>query len=143
MTQDERQIRALRAEWQNAVQSRDLDRTMATYYPGEEYLGFDVMPPFSFEGWESFRQNWITFFEMFDEDPVFEFKGMKVHCSGDVAFTTGFTRFMGSVAGNKIDLWTRETIGLRKLDGQWLMIHDHVSVPIDLKTGAGVTDYRP
>ncbi|WP_157958475.1 hypothetical protein [Salinicola lusitanus] len=59
------------------------------------------------------------------------------------AESNGYSRFMGSVAGNKIDLWTRETIGLRKLDGQWLMIHDHVSVPIDLKTGAGVTDYRP
>ncbi len=143
MTSDEEQIRAVRAEWQDAVQSRDLERTMATYYPGTEYLGFDVMPPFSFVGSDSFRQNWIVFFEMFDEDPVFEFKDMKVHCSGDIAFTTGFTRFAGSVGGKKIDLWTRETIGLRKEDGKWLMIHDHVSVPIDLSTGVGITDFRP
>ncbi len=143
MNDDEAQIRAVRAEWQDAVQSRDLERTMATYYPGSDYLGFDVMPPFSFVGSESFRENWIKFFDMFDEDPVFEFRDMKVHHSGDVAFTTGFTRFAGSVAGSKIDLWTRETIGFRKKDGKWLMIHDHVSVPIDLETRLGVTDFQP
>jgi ketosteroid isomerase-like protein len=68
---------------------------------------------------------------------------MKIHCSGDVAFTTGFTRFAGSIQGKKIDLWTRETIGWRKRDGKRLMIHDPVSVPIDLETGVGVMDFRP
>ena len=143
MTDDEQQIRALKDEWRAAVQSGDLDRTMATYFPGAEYLGFDVMPPFIFSGWSEFRDNWEKFFAMFDENPRFEFKDVRVHQSGDLAFSTGLTRFSGKVGGKDIDLWTRETLGYRKQDGRWLIIHDHVSVPIDLETGQGVRDYQP
>jgi ketosteroid isomerase-like protein len=72
MTTDQQQIEALRTEWLEAAKSRDLDRIMATYYPGPDYLAFDVMPPISFEGWNTFRAHWQRFFDMFDADPVFE-----------------------------------------------------------------------
>jgi uncharacterized protein (TIGR02246 family) len=143
MMSDEQQIFALKEEWKQAVQSRDLDRTMATYWPGPEYLGFDVMPPFEFIGSNAFRDNWIKFFAMFDGDPQFEFRDVRVHCAGDVAFSTGLTRFAGSVQGKQMDLWTRETLGYRKSDGRWLIIHDHISVPIDLESGHGVRDFQP
>ncbi len=41
------------------------------------------------------------------------------------------------------DLWTRETLCYRKYEGIWRIIHDHVSVPIDLDTNVGVTDFKP
>lgn len=143
MKNDEEQIHALRAEWLEAAQSRDLDRIMATYYPGPDYLAYDVMPPFIFEGWDTFRAHWKRFFEMFDGDPIFERGVTKIHCSGDVAFSTGLTRFAGSIAGKGFDMWSRETLGYRKLEGSWRIIHDHVSVPIDLDTHLGVTDFKP
>lgn len=143
MTNDEEQIHALRAEWLEAAQSLDLDRLMETYYPGPDYLAYDVMPPFSFEGRDTFRAHWKRFFEMFDAAPVFERAGTRVHCSGDLAFTTGFTRFAASIEGKAFDLWTRETLGYRKFEGKWRIIHDHVSVPIDLQTHVGVTDFKP
>lgn len=140
---DEEQIHALRTEWLEAAQSRDLDRIMATYYPGPDYLAFDVMPPFSFDGWDTFRAHWERFFAMFDADPIFERADTRLHCSGDVAFSSGFTRFAATVGGKPIDLWTRETLGYRKFEGEWRIIHDHVSVPIDLETHIGVTDFQP
>lgn len=143
MTNDEEQIHALRAEWLEAAQSRDLDRIMETYYPGPDYLAYDVMPPFIFEGRDTFRAHWKNFFEMFDADPAFERADTRIHCSGDVAFSTGLTRFTGSIDGKAFDIWTRETLGYRKFEGNWRIIHDHVSVPIDLNTGIGVTDYKP
>ncbi|MBB4005369.1 YybH family protein [Aurantimonas endophytica] len=143
MTTNEEQIRALRNEWLEAAQSRNLDRLMETYYPGPDYLGYDVMPPFIFEGWDMFRAHWKRFFDMFDGDPIFEWGATKIHCSGDVAFSTGLTRFAGSIEGKAFDMWTRETLGYRKFEGSWRIIHDHVSVPIDLETNVGVTDFQP
>ena len=143
MKNDQQQIEDLRNEWIEAAQSSDLDRIMATYYPGSDYLAFDVMPPFTFEGWDTFRAHWKRFFAMFDSDPVFERADTRIFCSGDIAFSTGFTRFAASVGGEEIDLWTRETLCYRKYEGSWRIFHDHVSVPIDLETHLGVTDFKP
>ena len=48
----------------------------------------------------------------------------------DVAFSTSLNRMRAtSTSGKQIDLWTRATIGFRKIDGRWLVVHEHVSVP--------------
>ena len=31
--------------------------------------------------------------------------------------------------GMKVDLWFRETLGFRKIDGKWTITHEHSSVP--------------
>ncbi len=33
--------------------------------------------------------------------------------------------------------WTRVTAGCHRIDGHWLVIHEHVSVPIDPEAGQG------
>jgi ketosteroid isomerase-like protein len=37
-----------------------------------------------------------------------------------------------STSGKRVDLWTRATIGFRKIDGRWLVVHEHVSVPFHM-----------
>jgi PhnB protein len=31
--------------------------------------------------------------------------------------------------GENVDLWFRHTVGLRKADGRWRIVHEHESVP--------------
>jgi ketosteroid isomerase-like protein len=31
--------------------------------------------------------------------------------------------------GSKVELWFRQTLGFRKIDGQWRITHEHSSVP--------------
>jgi ketosteroid isomerase-like protein len=40
-------------------------------------------------------------------------------------------------------MWVRASFGFRKIDGEWLIVHDQVSVPFDVRTGRGVTDLEP
>ena len=48
----------------------------------------------------------------------------------DVAFCTSLDRMTGTKAdGAKVDLWYRVTFGLRKIDGRWMIVHQHESVP--------------
>jgi hypothetical protein len=42
-----------------------------------------------------------------------------------------------------MNMWIRDTTGLRKVNGKWLDFHDHVSVPVDLATGKAVMDLKP
>jgi ketosteroid isomerase-like protein len=37
----------------------------------------------------------------------------------------------------------RATFGFRKVEGDWVIAHDQVSVPLDVRTGAGVVDLEP
>jgi ketosteroid isomerase-like protein len=37
--------------------------------------------------------------------------------------------------GKKLDLTVRVTDVYKKINGNWLVIHEHVSVPVDLDTG--------
>lgn len=141
-TADQAAIRRQRELWKEAVEACDVDAVMSFYVEGAEYRGFDVMPPFTYDGSDAFRANWERFFDQFEGAPRFEFKDMEIYCSGDVAFVRGLTRFQGTMGGKAIDLWTRETNGLRKIDGVWLLVHDHISVPVDLATGQGCMDEK-
>ncbi|TIL56969.1 MAG: hypothetical protein E5Y79_27205 [Mesorhizobium sp.] len=36
--------------------------------------------------------------------------------------------------GEKSDYWVRVTSGLRKMSDRWMITHEHISMPIDLRT---------
>ena len=40
-------------------------------------------------------------------------------------------------------MWVRGTLCFRKIDGNWLIAHDQVSVPLDIASGRGVVDLEP
>jgi ketosteroid isomerase-like protein len=45
--------------------------------------------------------------------------------------------------GQKSEVWLRVTSGLRRINGRWLIIHDHISAPADFATGKAVLDLKP
>ena len=46
-------------------------------------------------------------------------------------------------SGDKSDIWGRVTSGLKKINGRWLIVHDHGSLPADFETGKAVMDLKP
>jgi len=40
-------------------------------------------------------------------------------------------------------MWVRATLGLRRIEGDWRIVHDHESVPWDPETGKGLTGLEP
>lgn len=50
--------------------------------------------------------------------------------SGDIVVITALNRMRGDkVDGEKVDLWFRTTLVLKRRDGRWLIVHDHSSTP--------------
>lgn len=40
-------------------------------------------------------------------------------------------------------MWVRATLGYRRIDGAWRIVHDHESVPFDPGTGRALIDLEP
>lgn len=60
----------------------------------------------------------------------------------DVAVTYSLSRISYTVAGERTDLWFRKTLALAKVDGTWLIVHEHESVPM-ADEGRAATDLLP
>src|SRR5256885_1812229 len=71
-------------------------------------------------------------------------RDVRIVASKDVAFIHCLQRTSGTLKGGlKDEMWVRITSGLRKINGKWLIVHDHVSVPVDFVTGKAVFDLKP
>jgi ketosteroid isomerase-like protein len=63
----------------------------------------------------------------------------------DVAFGHAFGRLSGTLPDGTATsgMWVRGTFCFQKLDHEWLIVHDQVSVPFVIASGKGVTDLEP
>jgi uncharacterized protein (TIGR02246 family) len=127
-TTDEGVIRDLVENWARAVRTKNLDGILANHSP--DLLMFDVPPPIQSKGIEGYRKTWDLFFSWSQDSGVFYISEMNITAGNDVAFVTALMRCAGTEAnGDKIELEFRLTIGLRKIDGQWIVMHEHHSIP--------------
>jgi ketosteroid isomerase-like protein len=67
-----------------------------------------------------------------------------VTTNGELAFVHSLNQVNLTLASGHItDLWLRWTACLRRIDGVWLVVHDHVSVPADLEHGHTILNLIP
>lgn len=133
---DVAKIRALEARFGAAFNKKDVDAIMKVYVPGKSLVVFDVVPPRQYVGAAAYRKDWANFFAMFKGPLKFELSGLAITAGRTVAFSHSIQRVTGTDAkGQPIDLTVRVTDAYRKIGGRWLIVHEHVSVPVDLATG--------
>jgi ketosteroid isomerase-like protein len=140
---DEADIRQQIDKLVEAIRAMDLDGVKSIYAP--DIVSFDVGPPLQVVGAEAKSRNWVDAFTMFQRPLRFEIRDHTITVDGDMSFAHGFNRLSGTLQnGNRMDgSWVRATYCFRKIDGRWLVVHDHVSVPLDVATGRGVLDLEP
>jgi uncharacterized protein (TIGR02246 family) len=127
-TTDEAAIRELVEDWARAVRAKNLEGILANHSP--EILMFDVPPPLQSQGIDAYKKTWDLFFSWSDDPVVFDFIKMDITAGNDVAYVTALMRCGGTEKdGERIKLEFRLTIGLRKIDGQWIVMHEHHSIP--------------
>lgn len=130
MTDDETAIRELVTRWTEAVHAEDLDGVLADHDPG--IVMFDVPPPYNgIRGIDAYRQSWPPFFEWQRKGAIFEIVELDVTAGADVAFAYALLR-CGTPAEFEAnpDNRLRLTIGLRKVNGRWTVVHEHHSFPL-------------
>ena len=144
MSKSEAQIRQLLDAWARAFRTKDVDAVMAFYAPGDAVVSYDIVPPLQVNGHDSYRKNYEEFFATYDGPVDVELKDLKIVAGNDVAFIHSLERMSGTLKGGQhSELWLRATSGMRKINGKWLIVHDHVSVPADFATGKAAVELKP
>ena len=141
---DEQKIKALEAQFVAAFNGKDVDAIMKVYVPGKSLLVFDVTPPRQYVGADAYRKDWMDLFAMFKGPLKFEISDLAITAGSDVAFSHSIQHVAGTdTKGQPVDLTVRVTDGYRKINGRWLIAHEHVSVPVDVSTGKADLASKP
>lgn len=139
---EEAEIRRRIDQLIEGIRSMDLDRVMSIYAP--DVVSFDIEPPLQHVGAEAKRQNWSHAFSMYQHPLGYELHDLTLTVGDDVAFGHGFVRISGTLkSGDRNERWLRSTTCLRKINGNWLIAHDQVSVPLDLELGRALLNLEP
>ena len=135
-TRDEAAIRALVERFVAAFNAKDIDAIMKVYVPDDSLLVFDVVPPRQYVGPSAYRKDWEGLMSLFKGSPKFEISDLHVFAAGNLGYGYSIQHVSGTdTKGQPIDLTVRVTDVYRKIKGHWLVVHEHVSVPVDLETG--------
>ena len=125
---DVQALRALIQRWAEAVRREDLTAIRADHDP--DILMFDVPPPFSSRGLDAYMATWRLFFSSVEKPVSFSFEDVEVTAGSDVAFATAKGKCLNiDQAGSSEPLEFRLTMGLKKIDGKWRVMHEHHSLP--------------
>ena len=139
---DETLIRQRVEDWAKAIRAQDIDGVIALYAP--DVASFDITPPLRFVGVDRKRRAWKESFAAFPGGIGYEVRDLNVTVHGELAFAHSLNHVTAtSAAGRVTDLWLRWTACFRRIDGVWLVVHDHISVPADLAQGRAVLNLTP
>jgi len=139
---DAAEIKRAIEKYVEALRARDIDGVMSIYAP--ELVAFDLVPPLQYVGADVYRNHWLAGWSMLQGAMGYEVADLDITVGDDVAFTRSLNRSSATVkTGQKTEFWLRWTTCWRKINGKWLIMHMHVSVPFDVATGRAMFDLKP
>lgn len=139
---DQREIRRLIADHVEAVRAKDVNALVSHY--GQDVRCFDVVNPLQSMGTEAIRKRLEEWFSSFQGSIGFEMRDLGIATGNDVAFCHGLSGISATTtSGTKINMWYRTTICFRKIDGHWIITHEHDSVPFDVDSGQASLHLKP
>lgn len=132
---DKAAIQALEDTYNEGFNSKDVDKVMSVYVPGKQLFVFDVVPPREYRGWEAYKKDFEGLFSAYPGPMKNTLSEQTIHVVGSLAYghniQTG--EFTGK-DGKKVNFVVRTTDIYRKMNGKWLIVEEHNSVPVDLDT---------
>lgn len=136
-TAAEQQIRELVDGWVRAVRAHDLDGVMAHYAP--DVVTFDVLEPLRNTGLDTARKRAKEWIDSFAGPIDYEMRELAISAGENLAFCHSVNHVKGKKAdGASVQMWVRATVCFERIDGQWTVVHEHVSAPMDPRAmGAG------
>ncbi len=141
-TKNEAAIRELIDGFVKAIRAKDINGVMSVFAP--DVISFDLGPPLQHRGGNMFTKRWQELFESYQTPIDYEVRDLSISASDDVAFSHSLNRISGTMKnGRQTDRWLRWTAGYRKTNGKWLIVHEQVSVPVDVGNGKAMLDLKP
>ena len=126
----ETEIKTMIEAWADAVRRHDLPGILAHHE--QDIVMFDLPPPLQSRGMDEYKKTWDLFFKYHKPSQAFDIEELAITAGKDVAFATAIMRCgSATVGGPPVEggFPFRLTIGLRNVDGNWRIAHEHHSVP--------------
>jgi len=138
------EINALEDRYVAAVNAKDVDKIMKCYATGDGLFVFDVIPPRQYAGADAYHKNWSDLFAGLKGPVKIELSDLSVTSSGNLAFGHVIQHFTATGNdGKPVDFTFRTTDVYRKINGKWLIVQEHNSVPVDVATGKADMQSKP
>ncbi|MEJ2708941.1 MAG: nuclear transport factor 2 family protein [Anaerolineales bacterium] len=139
---DEAEIRQRIDKLVEAIRAMDLEGVKSIF--AQDIVSFDILPPLQHVGAEAKLKNWVDVFTAYQRPLGYEVCDLTITVGDEVAFVHSLNRISGTLkSGDRVDYWVRWTGCFRKIDGSWLIVHDQVSVPIDVISGRALLNLKP
>jgi ketosteroid isomerase-like protein len=121
--------------YKSAVYDKNIEAFAALY--GADIEAFDMWGEWSCKGIDAWRALAAGWFESLGtERDVVGIHGVQAHAAGDIAAGHAFLTYTAvSAEGKELRSMTnRITLILKKTGGQWKVVHQHTSAPVDFST---------
>lgn len=144
MSNEESTLRELVERYAQAVRTRDVKALTGFYV--KDVVAFDLVAPLQRRGVEAVRKRAEEWLAQFEGPVGYEVRDLKLDVgeNQDIAFSSSLNGVDGRTKdGREVKMWIRVTVGYRKLAGEWRIVHEHVSVPFDMKTMTAALDLKP
>jgi len=124
-------------ELEKVMNAPDLAKNPSMIFPffDDDMHMFDIMLPETFVG-AAFRKHFTELAGAFPGKTTFV--DMKIHTAQDMAFATYIQDFTGQMNGAPVAMRIRTTDALVRKNGKWVIVHEHVSLPLDGQTMAAL-----
>jgi ketosteroid isomerase-like protein len=133
------QVQAAYDQFAADFRKLDANAVMSLFVHDDSVFVFDVAgPQRQYVGWDAYLKDLERFFGVLKAPIEFTVHDLHITVCGDVAYTHVTEEVRGEMkSGKPYHVFVRVTDVLRRVDGKWLFVQEHISVPIDMKTGKG------
>ncbi|MEG3930428.1 nuclear transport factor 2 family protein [Microcoleus sp. T2B6] len=124
------EVLAVLEEWAAATRQNRKDDILKNYVAN--LVIFDVLPSMNYESAESYRRSWEEWQPETQGEAIFNLENLTITAGSDIAFAHGFIRGGGTLLdGRAFQDLVRATFCLMKVNGSWVVQHQHVSKPYE------------
>jgi ketosteroid isomerase-like protein len=125
-----------------AIRTKDIDRLMSFFSADVTY--FDVVPPLKYAGSPALRDRFLQWFAGYEGPINLEVRDVHIVAGADIAVAYRLSRAAGTLkSGHVVGSWVRATSSCELSNQKWLITHEHVSLPVDVRSRSAAMDLVP
>ncbi len=126
----EEELRSVIESWAEAIRRKDLAGVLRHF--ADDFVRFSLAPPL--QATTPLSDDLQAWFATWRGHIGFEIRDLHLHTSGDLACAHSLNHLTGTKSNGEpdADLWFRETLCFRQIDGHWLITHEHQSIPFKM-----------
>lgn len=122
-------------QWDDAIIGQQVDHLLD--HCAADISMFDVST--QLDGINAYKQEWEKFSPYFNANVQIVRRDIKIYASEELAILHCHSKIENNLLKDKVKMpWCRTTLCLKKQQGQWLVVHQHISMPVDMMTGKAI-----